>query len=109
MAADRFRASGKFDAWDFTQATGIQPTAAQAGIVQKALDADAKYLSSALIEAFGEQLNALTAVGWSSSKHTAECVDLFAMGPGADGVPAYMQNNELFGHMMSAMGLSAAS
>lgn len=106
---DRFRASGKFNAWDFTQATGIQPTVVQAGIVQKALDADVQYLSGALTEAFGEQLNELTAVGWSSQKHTAECVDLIAIGPGADGVPAFMQNNELFGHMMSAMGLSAAS
>lgn len=104
---DRFRASGSFDAGDFMQATGIKPTAEQSMIVQKALDADIKYLSGALIEAFGKQLDELTAVGWSSSKHTAECVDLFATGPGANGVPAYMNNNELFGHMMSAMGLTS--
>ena len=106
---NRFRASGQFNAWDFTQATGIKPTAEQIAIVQKALDTGARYLSGSFMEAFGRQLNELTAVGWSSSKHTAECVDLFAMGPGADSVPAYMKNNELFGHMMSAMGLSVAS
>ncbi|NBB79330.1 MAG: hypothetical protein GVY36_07790 [Verrucomicrobia bacterium] len=106
---NRFRASGKFNALDFTRATGIKPTAGQSAIVQEALDADAKYLSGAFLEAFGDQLNELTAVGWSSDKHTAECVDLFTMGPGAAAVPAYIKNNELFGHMMSAMGLSEAS
>jgi alkaline phosphatase len=105
----RFRASGKFDDRDFMRATGIQPTDKQGMIVQKALDEDTKYLSGALIEAFGEQLNELTAVGWSSSKHTAECADLLALGPGAERIPAYMKNNELFGHMMEAMGLSTDS
>lgn len=106
---NRFRASGKFSARDFTQATGIKPTAAQSAIVQKALDAEEKYLSGALIEAFGEQLNELTSVGWSSSKHTAEAVDLFAVGPGAQTIPPYMKNNELFGYLMAAIGLSSPS
>lgn len=105
----RFRASGKFHDQDFVRATGIQPTVKQGAIVQKALDEDTKYLSGALMEAFGEQLNELTAVGWSSNKHTAECADLLALGPGAESIPAYMKNNELFGHMMKAMGLTAGS
>jgi alkaline phosphatase len=106
---NRFRAAVKFDEWDFTQATGIQSTSQQAAIVQRALDNEAEYLSEALVEAFGEQLEELTAVGWSSNKHTAECVDLFAMGPGSGSIPAYLKNYELFGKMMAAMGLSAAS
>lgn len=106
---ERFRATGKFDADSLTRALGIQPTAAQAKIVQTALDGEAKYLSGALSDAFGKQLNELTAVGWSSSKHTAECTDLFAAGPGAREIPAYLKNNELFAQMMSAMGLSADS
>lgn len=106
---ERFRATGKFDADSLIRALGIQPTAAQAKIVQTALDEDAKYLSGALSEAFGQQLNELTAVGWSSSKHTAECTDLFAAGPGAREFPAYLKNNELFAQMMAAMGLSADS
>ncbi|TVP80079.1 MAG: hypothetical protein EA353_04685 [Puniceicoccaceae bacterium] len=101
----RFRATGQFNASDVTLATGIQPTAEQAAIVQKGLDDGMMYLSIALIEAFGRQLNELTAVGWSSSEHTAECADLFAFGPGAHRVPGYMKNSELFGIMMQAMGI----
>lgn len=101
----RFRASGQFDPLAVQTALGIKPTEAQAAIVQAALDAEVQYLSTALTEAFGGQLQEMTAVGWSSDKHTSECVDLFAFGPGARTLPPFIQNNQVFGLMMDALGL----
>lgn len=102
---DTFAKNGRFDPAVFTRATGIQPTSAQTAIMQTALDGKEKYLSSAINRAFGKELNALTSVGWSSGKHTAECVDLLAFGPGAQPIPPFINNNELFGHMLAAMGI----
>lgn len=101
----RFEATGQFDSAAIKKALRIEPTAEQAAIVQKALDEKAKYLSGALNAAFGKQLKQMTAVGWSSSKHTSECVDLFAFGPHATDVPAFIKNYEIFGIMTTALGL----
>ena len=78
---------------------------AQASIVQTALDAEVEYLSGALTSAFGSQLNKLTAVGWSSTRHTSECVELFALGPGSERLPPFLKNCELFAIMTDALGL----
>ena len=43
------------------------------------------------------------AVGWTSNEHTAEYVDLFALGPGSGRLSPYIKNNELFGVMMQAI------
>jgi alkaline phosphatase len=100
-----FTQTGRFDPASFTQATGIRPQRHQAAYMQQALDREVKYLSSAINQTFGEELNKITSVGWSSSMHTAECVDLLAFGPGAAAIPHFINNNELFGHMLTAMGL----
>ncbi|MFP4157865.1 MAG: alkaline phosphatase [Opitutales bacterium] len=100
-----FTQSGRFDPATFTRATGIRPQRHQSAQMQQALDRGAKYLSGAINQAFGEELNQITSVGWSSSKHTAECVDLLAFGPGAQAIPPFINNNELFGYMLTAMGL----
>ena len=101
----RFEATGQFDAAALKQAFCIEATSEQAAFVQKALDEEVKYLSGALNVAFGQQLKQMTAVGWSSNKHTSECVDLFAFGPHATDVPAFIKNYEIFGIMAMALGL----
>jgi len=103
---NRFRQTGRFNAKDVETALSITPTKAQGAIVQAALDDEVKYLSGALGRAFGAQIKELTAVGWSSSKHTGECVDFFAFGPGSEAVPPFIKNYEVFGLVASALGLN---
>lgn len=86
-------------------ALGIDATAQQGAIVQAAIDVEVEFLSGALNEAFGQQLQKLTAVGWSSRNHTAECVEFFACGPGAAAVPGFIKNNEVFEIMTHALGI----
>tara|TARA_Y100000385_G_scaffold281045_1_gene333179 strand:- start:255 stop:1658 length:1404 start_codon:yes stop_codon:yes gene_type:complete len=100
-----FEAKGKFDPVLLKTALGIEPTDAQAAIVQAALDSQAQYLSGALNQAFGKQLNELTAVGWTSNKHTSECVELFAIGPGSETIPAMIKNYEIFAILTNALGI----
>lgn len=102
---ERFRATGRFNPLPLKMALGIDATDEQAAIVQAALDNEVEYLSGALTEAFGRQINELTAVGWSSSNHTSECVELFAFGPGAQALPPFIENYELFGLMTNALGI----
>lgn len=104
---NRFRAAGNFDAELFSQATGIT-TANEHSIqaMQAALsDPNVTYLSNALTKEFGAELQAATSVGWSSTNHTAENVELLAFGPGAGQVPAFMRNNELHGIITDALGI----
>lgn len=103
----RFEATGRFNSVPFTMATGITPTEQQAAKIQAALDAKTEYLSGALNEVFGQQFEELTAVGWTSGNHTSECVDLLTFGPGAETVPAFIMNNELFGCMTQALGIGS--
>jgi alkaline phosphatase len=100
-----FEAKGKFDPVLVKTALGIEPTDAQAAIVQAALDSEAQYLSGALNQAFGKQLNELTAVGWTSNKHTSECVEFFAFGPGSEAIPAMIKNYEIFAILTNALGI----
>lgn len=99
-----FRASGKFDTKRFIEATGITPTEPQCQAMQDALeDETVEYLSSMMTATVSEQIMDRTAIGWTSNYHTAEHVDLFALGPGAELLPPFIQNNELFDVVMQAM------
>ena len=100
-----FEATGRFDPVLLKTALGIDPTDTQAAIVQAALDAEVEYLSGALNQAFGKQLKELTAVGWTSDKHTSECVELFAFGPGSESIPPLIKNYEIFGILTKALGI----
>ncbi|MGB0409615.1 MAG: alkaline phosphatase [Opitutales bacterium] len=102
----RFRATGQFNAQSFTMATGIRPCEEQAAAVQAALDdPELKYLTSAMTEIFDKELKVMSSVGWSSNKHTAENVELLALGPGSQGIPAQMQNFDLHGIIRQALGI----
>lgn len=101
-----FRKTGRFDPELLTEATGIVPTKEQGAILQAALDGKAKYISGAMSEAFGKQLKEMTAVGWTSHNHTSECVDLFALGPGAENFTTFLNNNEVFGITTGALSLT---
>ncbi|MDQ8195910.1 alkaline phosphatase [Coraliomargarita sp. SDUM461004] len=101
----RFMQTKQFDAQAIQLAFGIEATAEQGAMVQAAIDAEVKYLSGVLIEAFGEQIRDLTAVGWTSGNHTAECVELYALGPGSESIPGFVHNNEMFGIMTAALGI----
>ncbi|WPJ97439.1 alkaline phosphatase [Coraliomargarita algicola] len=104
----RLMEAKKFDPKYVKMAFGIDATPEQAAIVQRAIKAKAKYLSGAFIEAFGAQLQAMTAVGWTSGNHTSECVELFAFGPGSETVPAFVRNYELFGILTKSLGIQTS-
>ena len=103
---EQFEAAGQYDPKLIQKAFGFKPTDEQGAIIQAALDEKAEYLSGALCQAFGEQLKELTAIGWTSDTHTSECVDLFTYGPGAEQVPPFVKNYEMFGLMTSTLGIT---
>ena len=102
---DRFMADGKFDPDYFQQVTGVTASPDQIARVNDLIGKKVEYLSSAMTKLFDPELQALTAVGWTTNNHTSECVDLFAFGPGAAQVPAYVKNYEMFGIMRSSLGI----
>jgi alkaline phosphatase len=103
----KFKATGKFDADVFTEATGIVPTPEQVADIQATMnDPDSTYLSSAMTKIVAQELFEKTAVGWTSSNHTSECVDVFAFGPGAERIAPFIENYELFGVMTEALGIA---
>ncbi len=102
----RYKKSGSFDPEILEKVTGIRATPEQAKAVQAAIeDPEVKYLTSKIAEIFAAELVEQTATGWSSNKHTSECVDLMALGPGADRVNGFMQNNQVFDVMTEALAL----
>ncbi len=106
---DRFKGSGLFSPMVFKMATGIELNEQQAARIQTALDEEVKYLSSMMTKMLEAELWAKTAVGWTSNNHTAECVDLFAMGPGAEKVPAFVENYQMFSIITDALGIPVSS
>lgn len=57
-------------------------------------------LGSILADHFG--------VGFVSPNHTSDVVELLAMGPGSEVIPAWVDNTQMHGVMAAAMGLGAA-
>ncbi len=106
---NRFKKTGQYSSEDFQAAMGFVPTDAQAAQIQKAIDEKVKYLSSFMTGLVEDQLWDRTAVGWTSTNHTSECVELFAFGPGASEIPSFIENYQLFGHMTRALGLKTES
>jgi alkaline phosphatase len=100
-----FKGGEGFSAEVFKAATGIDLNEKQVAKIQRAIDNDVKYLSSAMTSVVKDQLWDATAVGWTSNNHTAECVEFFAFGPGSSEVPPLIKNYEVFGVMMNALGL----
>lgn len=100
----QYRSSGAFSAELLERATGIKAKPEQAAAIQAAIsDPNISYLTSKIAKVFAEELTAISAVGWSSNNHTSENTDLLAIGPGAEKIPAFMRNNELFGIMTEAL------
>ena len=101
-----FKASGRFDQDRFIEATGIVPTKTQSEAIQAALKDDTvEYLSSRMTRVVSDGMMQTMAVGWTSNNHTAELVDLFALGPGSEQVASFIKNNELFDIMKQSLGV----
>ena len=101
--AEEYKTLGKFDPEHFEAKTGFSSSEKQIRAVQKALDDDEDYLQSFVTKAFADELFELTAVGWSSTNHTAEPVPLLALGPGAEVIPPFLKNYELNGMVRKAL------
>lgn len=101
-----FRASGRFDRGRFVEATGLVPSDAQTKAIQVALeDETVEYLSSAMTRIMADTIMEKTSVGWTSNVHTAEQVDLLALGPGSNQLAPIVRNDELFDVMKQALGV----
>ena len=100
-----FRAQGCCDAQRFAAATGITLEASQIEAIQAAVeDKSVKYLAGQMARIVENQLLENTATGWTSNNHTSECVETFALGPGAEFMKPAIKNNELFHVMTQALG-----
>ncbi|WP_269523204.1 alkaline phosphatase [Coraliomargarita parva] len=97
---------GQFDAAHFSRLTGIQPSESQVAAVNEAITGNTEYLSSAMTQIFGDDLLDLIAVGWTSNNHTSECVELLALGPGSERIPAFVENYKINGIMRQSLGLA---
>lgn len=99
-----YRSAGDFDAGLLKKATGFTANESQAKKIQSAIEDPAvSYLSSKMTQAFSDELNEISSVGWTSSNHTSECVDLLAFGPGSESLPGFIKNNELHGIMTDSL------
>lgn len=58
-------------------------------------------MSSILADEFEKR----TAVGWTSSNHTADLVEVLAFGPGSELLAPYIKNTEVFDLMVRAVGI----
>ena len=103
--AAHYKENGRFDPKHFERKTGFRPSESQIAAVRKAIAEEVKYLNNTLTAAFADELMATTAVGWTSTNHTAENVELLATGPGADVVPRFLQNREVNGIVRRALGI----
>ncbi len=56
----------------------------------------------------GQLVSNYTSVGWTGTQHTTDLVELAAFGPGSGPVVGLLQNNEIFGIMVRAIGASRA-
>lgn len=102
---DIFVKAGRFDADVLEQATGLRADASQSAAIQSAIDEKVAYPSGVMARQFAQELMEVTGVGWSSDAHTAECVELLAVGPGAERIPPFMANYELHGVIREALGI----
>lgn len=100
-----FRIKDHFDPKIFEQATGIKASNEQVDRIQKKLENGSYDLARVLADVFIHELLSTTGVGWTSHDHTGEHVELLATGPGADAIPNRINNNDLHGYMISALGL----
>lgn len=101
-----FVASGQFNQLRFIEATGIVPTKAHAREIQAVLEAqEVEYLSSTMTRIVSDAMLQTTGIGWTSNNHTAELVDCFALGSGAERLEPFINNNALFAVMKQALDL----
>ena len=49
-----------------------------------------------------------TGVGWTSQNHTGELVEFCAIGPGSSRFPAFLQNRDVHGILLEALGMDSA-
>jgi len=103
--AEHYQSIGRFDPDHFEEYTGFTASLEQITFLQNALEEGVKYYNSALTKAFADELFKATAVGWTSSAHTAEFVELLALGPGAETVPSFIKNYELNGILRKALAI----
>lgn len=47
-----------------------------------------------------------TAIGWTGTQHTTDLVEFAAFGPGSENLPPLIQNNDVFGLMTRALGVT---
>lgn len=105
--AARFQAAGHFDPEWLAAATGITLDRATARSLKRAIKKEPEQLSRRIPQILAEPLFETTAVGWTSHNHTAELVEVCALGPGSRALPAFLRNNELFKLMTTALALRA--
>jgi alkaline phosphatase len=95
--------TGVLDGAYFKSATGIELPDSKLAAFNKKYNTDMKYLAGVLADSFKTELMEATAVGWTSHNHTAENVELAALGPGGERIPPFIENHELHGFMCRAL------
>jgi alkaline phosphatase len=94
---------GKLDPKFFKEMTGITLPNAKVEAFNAKLKKGISYMSAALTDHFIDEIKPTTGVGWTSHNHTAENVELLALGPGADLIPKFIKNYELHNIMCEAL------
>ncbi len=87
-------------------ATSAKPTSAMVRRTQRIFagaEADSEESDWHRRKQLTDMLYRGTGVGWSSGMHTTECVECLASGPGAEALPRFFENHQLFQIMANAM------
>lgn len=94
------------------EASGIVLADDEVELMQRALRHDPTpregyRVRNAALVTLGQVMANHTSIGWSGTHHTSDLVELAAFGPGSEAVGGVMQNHDLFGVMVRALGLKA--
>ncbi|MGB0263610.1 MAG: alkaline phosphatase [Opitutales bacterium] len=100
-----YEQTGAFDARHFEAISGLTVNEAQIEQILHEVQQNKRYMTSVIADVLNDKLMERTAIGWTSNNHTAEHVELAALGPGSAEIPMFLKNYELHGMLRQALNL----
>ncbi|HET6408447.1 MAG TPA: alkaline phosphatase [Chthoniobacteraceae bacterium] len=90
------------------EATGYQMSARRAGLFAKVLGGEYQALyvqMNSVVSQLGQLMANRVGVGWTGNTHTADYVQLLAIGPGSERFTGLLQNTDIFSHYTKLAGI----
>src|SRR5690606_2784690 len=90
------------------EATGYRMSPRRAALFAKVLAGEAPQLNdqmNSVVTQLGQLLANRTGVGWTGNTHTADYVQLVAIGPGSEHFAGFLENTDVFTHYTTLAGI----